>query len=362
MEFKFVIPVSKTHRGAVQMAWVPNGSIPTGDITNVAWNVIYDVTTGNIHNLTVGYAREDPFLQNRLFTMDMPIKPYFACNGQLIIRVVNPLLAQATGADTKIFVYARALPNMEFAVPRDEIGYMNEGEDPVSFPIQSTVRLEGGALGDSDSPIGETTGVLVSPSNPIPSHALYFGEQVSSVRALLQKPSKLNVIEMLGTVIVPQFLWAPGVVVSPPLDTETVWTYVGYYKNLFVGLAASERFKAFPARGAWIGACRFARQPTSDPSLFTPTMCPMTYAGPGLGAEFVIPYYYPRKYVVCRATQDSDPSATNWTSLVAYPANGEEGVKVIWYHSLGPDIRATCFRQVPHVRFKAPDGPFTPWW
>lgn len=361
MEYKVVIPVSVAHRGALQVAWIPDGSIPAADVTNVAWNVIYDVSAGGVHNFTVGFARENPFLKNRIITDALSIIPYGDGNGVLLFRVVNPLMAQTVTANTMIYVFARAKSNMEFALPRDEVEYQS-GSDLVSFPFQSRVILQGGALGDDDQTEAEQTAVLVMDSKPIPSDSLYFGERFGSVRELLQKPSKLNGISMgyVDPILVPIHLFPPGQN-HDAYDFLTVWTWQGYYKCLFLGFACSERFKAIPDTPCWLGASRIDKTSISAYRDVIPTLAPMTYVGPNLGAEFNVPYYHPRKYVLSREfINPSDARSPNTlTVLSGYPGPDSGGVAVVnWYYSFGPDIRATCFRQVPKILFVDADVSF----
>ena len=69
MEYRIVIPVSKFHRGILQVFWVPEyQSVPAGDVTNIAFNVIYDVTACEETQIKVGYAKAAPFAETRLIT------------------------------------------------------------------------------------------------------------------------------------------------------------------------------------------------------------------------------------------------------------------------------------------------------
>lgn len=359
MEYMIVIPVSKVHRGVLQVIWVPLDSSPVGDVTNVSLNLIMDITTGSTKNLTVGFAREIPFLHNRIMHDSMTFPPVGASNGYLMFRVINSLSAPSATAHTMVYVFARAKENMTFAMPRDEFLHVGLDTLPVMYNIQSQIRLEG-ALGDDD-PVEPDVMTLVPSSGPYPSDKILFGEQVTSVRALLQKPSKLNTLSQNGSKNYPSFLWTPGSLATAG-GVLTVWTWQGYYRALFLGLACSERLKILPRTEAWIGASKCIRSSGSLPiTSVNPTLSPMTFCGPNKGAEFNIPYYHNTKYMLGRENLVI-PNPGAKIKLSVYPVDSES-VEYISYYSFGPDIRATCFRQVPNVMLLGTADPtYREWW
>jgi len=367
MEYMIIIPVSKVHRGVLQMIWVPFDSTIPADVTNVSLNLIFDVAAGSTKVATVGFARDYPFLQNRLFQDGMAISPSGSANGYLAFKVLNPLMAPSDTASTTVFVFARAKENMTFAMPRDQILHVSHAGTPFLYNMQSQVRLEGlpdtplileGALGDDD-PVTPDVLELVPRSGPYPSDKLLFGEMVTSVRALLQKPSKLNTFSLNGSKYYPSMLWTPGSTTTT--GNLNVWTWQGYYRALFLGLACSERIKILPKADCWIGASRHVRLTAGTSAQNNPTMSPMTFCGPNKGAEFNIPYYHNTKFRLGRENTENVPAGSK-IKLSVYPVDVTP-VEYIGYYSFGPDIRATCFRQVPNVFLnEVADPTFREWW
>lgn len=353
MEYRVIIPVSKLHRGALQLIWVPDGSTPfSGDVTNIALNAIFDVSAGSDRVFRVGYARPNPYSDVEL-TNSNPLGPAskFSRNGRLFFRVVNPLVAQTDTAGTSILVFARACANMDFAVPTETVHTTVPGFE--DLPLRYSIKFEGGgALGDGDSNDPEFV-ELVPSCGSLPSEGLFFGERILSIRALLQKPSLMEYRTADLT------LGVAGVrrptLFQPILDGDLShhWSWSDWYLAPFVGVAASERYKGFSSEATWMGAIRHGGE--GDPPVCLSTLAPVTFHGANQGAEFTVPYYSAAKYLPNRRSDDYFPFNEYSASLIfAFGAEGDDEVPVRWYHSLGPDIRGTCFRQLPYLRLSAP--------
>jgi hypothetical protein len=338
MVYKFVIPVSKLHRGTLQFYWIPVGSSPTEDPTNTAINLIYDVVAGEDLEITIGYAREKPYLTTYLVTATTTITFPDTTNGYLRVVIVNPLLSQSAGASTSVNVFSMC-KNVSFNVPKDNFYLENEEGVPVARDFQTQVVLQG-ALGDEEKGVQVREVKLVNGAPFIPSDALYFGETIKSARTLMQKFS--------GTYIIQTSAQVP-MMLGPPSESDVgegwgsnPWTWATWYASLFLGVAGSERFK-FLSTGSdgTIGACRsnsFAPNKVS-------TMMPMSFLGPGTqnGTEYRIPYYFPEKFVLCRQYENDTT-----TSIF----NGNGSPIAVW-HAYADDVRVTNFRQVPMMRFRA---------
>jgi len=221
---------------------------------------------------------------------------------------------------------------------------MDNSLAPQNYILRSDAYLQGrsGAIGDEDQ-LDEVSTELVASSDSYPSDSLLFGEKVCSVRELLQKPSQ--VFEMIinnGSELYQVLGY------SPTITNNLPWTWTGHYKNLFLGLAASERFKFFPKTDSWIGANRINITSTTALNYHPSTMAPMTFCGPNKGMEVNIPFYYPKKFVITRGNYSHTGIYTKIDAFLPDP----NPVQIVPYHSLGPDIRATCFRQVPRLAFR----------
>jgi hypothetical protein len=194
--------------------------------------VIYDASSGRDIQLTVGYAREAPYLTNELLTDVVPIIPVGSTNGNLLITVVNPLVGGNDVSPTNIFIFARAKSNMDFAVPRESLRFIDFEVilGPAIYDIKEHLILQG-ALGDNEAE-GPIIQDLVPSSGSFPSDQLYFGEIIRSARALMQKPCQTSKTLYTKEAQVPlPFL-------APPCDAifDTIpftFTYAGWYMSLF---------------------------------------------------------------------------------------------------------------------------------
>jgi hypothetical protein len=326
-------------------------------------NSIFDISSGNDHMVSVGFTHQTPYLTNRLMTDELLISPLGTANGFITLRVINPLMSQSALAGTKVFVFARAASDMDFQMPRDTVLYQNDADELQDFVLSTQTVLQAGALGD-DLMVSEVVSVLVPSPAPYPGLELLWGEKISSIRALLQKPSKLQVLNSDGgSVAFPPFTFTPGVV-GADYGSDPLWTYAGYYRAPFLGIASSEVFKIFPKEECWIGMFKSTKHlggATCAQQGLTGTLAPMTFCGPNKGGEFRLPYYSNKKYYPGNGNQAFAAAGLNSSFLVAETSAGA-GVRFIPYYSLGPDIRATCFRQVPKVILDEDPFVVTRWW
>lgn len=380
MEYLVIIPASKTHRGTIQVLWLPTGSTATGSVTNATLNQIIDVSAGSDYQFSVGYAREKPFLENRLMLAGS-LWNYDFCNGRLVFRVVNPLISQNTAASVECFVFARAKANMEFAVPKNDI-WIPFDPSPQVQSIYTSIKLQG-ALGDEDDHEAETH-VLVPDSGPYPMQELLFGEKVESIRALMQKPSRLfwDYISLPQTSedisFVPTTFPFPTLGYIPfnltdPSYFGAQFNWFGYFRPCFTGIACSERFKYIARNpGEVFGASPIYNSGIGENSLgwnwIAPTLMPVSCVGANMGHEVTVPYYTPRKYLLGRV---QFPGMTEFypveyagttpdirmTQLMIQNSQqvladtntfGSREFGIV-YHSAGPDIRVTNFLQIPEV-------------
>jgi len=364
MEYLIIIPVSKFHRGALQLVWTPLGAALDGtDVTNVSLNVIFDVSENVDREVVVGFARENPVLHNTIITDRVPIVDLGSTNGTLHFRVINPLVAQASTASTSVFVFARG-KNVQFGVPRDSLRYIDEAPlpNPLEVLLYDQVVLQAkGALGD-DSDLGVARTVLVPESGTYPSDKILFGEEIVSIRALLQKPSLIRMLSFAPAtnIVLPMYFTMPGR--DWDGGAQRVWTWSAYYRAPFLGFAGSERVKMIPNSPCYLGASRahVDVNPPVDILSTVPTMAPVTFCGANIGAEFVIPYYHDRKFLLSREViQRNEPGPK--ILLFARSIDIAQPQQVEVFHCLGPDVRATCFRQLPAVKLMAEKSAGYPW-
>jgi hypothetical protein len=328
-------------------------------------NVIHDLSCGHDLQLYVGYARERPLLDSYPLHYTNAIVPYAsACNGFLEVKVVNPLQAQTATTTVNIGVFARS-KGMEFYGPRDNFPFHDGAGNPVDVDLSSQVVLQcgrcpldddessvsstdssdfmeyQGALGDEAGACVPVEHILVPSPGDFPADRLYFGEKFESVRALMQKPCFYYTNAALTMSNPSNFPILLGV------DPNRRWTWYTHYSLLTVGLAASERWKVLahlPTDWIAISKC-YSFVNNSNPGVMAPVCCP----GDGKGVEVNVPYSCPRKYIPTNGYGRSGGG----TVIAVGPASPGVNTSALMYHCLGPDIRATGFRQVPTVAYRA---------
>jgi hypothetical protein len=352
MEYLIMIPVSVFHRGTLQILWSQDNFSLTADPTNVTFNYVYNVAADENQILTIDYVKSEPMAQNRIISGTDTISPLGVANGAIVFRVVNPLLAQAAVASTNIYVFARAGPDMEFSKPRD-LFIADDGLGAVvSYSVYSDLAIQG-ALGDG--PVLETSTPLVVSKNNYPIDLICMGERFESLRALIQKPCKINSIASpIGGAFLlkPYLYYRPGFNITGTEYSPT--TYASYYLSFYIGVSGSERWKFIgDANSAYIGASR--TESTGSTLIFPTFLDPISYVGSNRGMEFLIPYYYPKKFITPLI---SGTGAVNSTRIAT---TNTTACRYLTYYSMGPDVKVIGFRQVPSLLIIKTGGVYPPW-
>lgn len=380
MEYKVVIPISKFHRGAIQVSWLPNSPAAV-DLSNTTLNTIMEVDAENEAIIKVGFAKEVPMLSNRFMNASFPIiVPIGLANGALTIRVVNKLMAPVATANTKIFIFARAMANMTFAVPKVyEIIEDTNGDDLVVMDMDEAYYLQGGALGDE--PSEEKVIELVPESGQYASAEICVGENIKSVRALMQKFTQMRALTVAVSteantqqgVFLPHFGFIPFsnyANQSMPVMAGTTheFSWFAWYMCLFVGIAGSVRYKIINTQNttgrnaALFGATAWP-QHTGLPYVPTTqtTVSPTAQLWPtewGKAFEGTVPYYFNRQFSPAFNNPTFDALTINTEQtrvdyLVSMCATGTipTGYQPfgVAYRAAGPDLRLVRFRYTPVV-------------
>jgi hypothetical protein len=374
MEYKLVIPMSKFHRGVIQVSWAPSmATLESTDITNVRFNQILDVGTQNTWEFSIGYANQDPMLETFLHTSTASIISLTGCNGVLNIKVVNPLISQSETASTDIFIFARAADDMKFGTPRTFIVPTNaDGSQGSCNDFNTSIRLQG-ALGDQDIPT--TSRFVLVPSTTFDSKSICVGEDVQSVRALMQKFSQnLNYSRnrfdfdnsrILTTHTIPwpctnQSLTTNQVPTITTAANSQVFTWAGYYSALYVGLASSVRYKFLSQYKMAFAVNHLAIPFGVDCSAAEHTInsvSPTWAVDAGNGVEITVPYYFNRKYILTRVVYSLSSILTGvipgrineiYRGELETPPESLDytGVQYVAY---GPDLRLHMFRFTPAI-------------
>lgn len=339
MEYMLTFPISSFHRGSVSVLWIPasNTPIPALDHTNITHNFTYNIEMGEDLQFSVGYCRDKPYTKNSIILSSSTIIPVGNTNGYIVVKVLNPLRAQAAVASVNVTLLARA-KNMDFAVPRDAFTLYGATADTITMPSQIIYQ-------------GKVKEVTLVPAGPMfPSDKLFFGEKIESLRALMQKPCRLYASDTMDAVNFPS---------PPPVCSGMVnpylWTYATHLTDPFVGYSASERYKFFAKPGVGGGIMSVGKVERSIAAVATNivnNICPITQVATNLGGEVTVPYYTPKKYVV-----PTRGSGTTTQMMTRFKTCGTPTALSVYY-SLGPDIRIAMFREIPTLSFNA--GAATP--
>jgi len=347
MEYKVVIPVSKLHRGTLQVYWVPSGATSTATPTVSALNVIYDVAADEEKQISVGYAQDRPYLYSIILPQDVPILPTDYLNGRLLFMVVNPLQSQNAATGVDILVFARAKSNMDFQVLTDVVEFYTTGGVATAF-IQNNSFTYQGATGDEDEE-EDTVVSLVPDTGSYPAPEINFGENVSSARAMMQKFSWIARTPDTNN----NFYHMPYQYANTGAH---VMVYDSHYAYLFHGVASSMRWKVLPTSLTAMFSAhlqspnRRGVHTQGNDNLF-PTQIPVSGGG-----EIRIPYYSPMKYGLMRT---SDPNSLQDYVSVIDSAGAEVTKRTC--RAAGSDIRITCFASVPLVTLTDGSTPTSPW-
>lgn len=361
MEYMIVIPVSKLHRGTLQVFWTSSTDHPTSqgtDPTNISPNVIHDVSSGRDLIIGVGYTMAEPVKGCRLLSRHSGIFEEFA-NGQLCFRVVNPLRSQLgeTQTPVHVLVFARAASNMQFGYLSDDIHWYDTESDLHTYQRSTSVWYQGGASGDEDlrEPVIK---YILPPSGEYPLKDVLMGESVRSVRALMQKPSHIPLESGYATNRIPR---------GGPVFTNTMSLFDGllpstplpcHYRLLFAAVAGSERVKLNLCEDANVSVHRYLNGRT----IYAHPLAPITYSGPQRGAEYLLPYYRNNKFVPGNAIRSqyvgggTPPEGIIISTDSASAEGSVEAPNVFWCY--GPDLRISNFAQVPELVVRQDDSQY----
>jgi len=374
MEYFIIVPVSKFHRGTLQIYWSTVAVPATTDATNSMFNTILDVTSGSSKTLTVGFAKETPVLDSFIFTDTFPlIIPIGTCaNGILTFRVANPLQAPMVAASTTILVFARVKSNFTFGVPKTlDIVYNTDSTTSQIMDFSRIYRVQAGALGDEVS--ANQSIVVVPDSAPYPVDTMLFGEKFGSIRAFIQKFSEWDLFATLiqnwpsplDPLYVNHFCTPPcsfqqeafafGVTTGV---NDHMFSWGGWYASMYVGIAGGTRYKMVNTSNVpiivSISHQSFPRVQIISPVVVTnATTAPAWCIQPGEAVEVTVPYYANVKFYPVRGIPGIQGATTyTWRiDRIQMTALGTATNTVFpkIYQACAPDTRLVQFRFIPKV-------------
>nr|WPV63270.1 MAG: capsid protein [Longquan bat marnavirus 1] len=353
--YTLIAPMSAFQRCRLQVLWSPRPiplGVPGVDPTPDTYSSIFDLTPGSRHEFRVGYQKHLPFM-TQIFasattTLSGQVQGF---NGYLSLRIVNPIVSSSSTFDvTTMFIFMSAAPNMRFQKLSNMLAlnaYDATTTKLVTFnqeyPVAFTYEGEGGAVGDGAAPLLHSSD-LVPPSGDYPGDDICFGDNIASVRALMQKPSIFSPIA--GTVNSPAIVWPAQFATSIP-------GYVGnslaaHYAIMYHAVATSERWKLLPSAFMFFSASKSL----AVDSVGVGALDPVSYVGDNLGAEVQTPYYQPYKfnYAAYNIPSGSGPGLATTVMLTLDSTGSSTTIpRHLLYHSFADDIRACFFRQLPTI-------------
>ncbi len=350
MEYLIVIPVSKLHRGTIQIYWVPFGSSSATYPASTTLNMIYDVSTDDEKQFVVGYARDAPYLRRVVFCPSTTtIAPQGYTNGQLVFRVVNPLQSQSSVDSVTISIFARGAKNMDFAMLGDHVDIVAT-TGLLSASMMGQTFTYQGASGDGEDEETDVTEVLVPPSGEYPSEQINFGERIRSVRALLQKFYYFGYGFCSNQA--PTYILTAAHVAAFQSGIAVSFDFRTHYGLMYHGLAASCRYKLMGALPQELYAAFPSVPPLTGATAgvidtIGPLACYQTAAFSG--AEFKIPYYSNLKFMTTRSQYTNAYAAPLIDNLVHVTLEGATVEFPRVWSAYGPDIRPNMFNHVPQM-------------
>lgn len=372
MEYKLIIPSSVYHRGMLQVFWSPDSTPPATDVTQILLNEIFDVEANSEYTFSVDWSKAMNCFANTGFGSKLNGFDSTNCNGLLFFRVISQLQAVGGSAPITCCLLARAKDSMEFGVPREFGSLYYNG---TVHPLSAVAQFQGKNVGDDEEEDSMTFELVPNMTRNVdrlgPS---IFGEEIRSVRALVQK---MSIIVRLSsgsdynpTLAVPHFYPPPFTYAHAPVQiqqgvtTRPPWTWYGHYAAMYGCVRGSTRYKvwcsndclvqAFPVTAdnyATAAANQTTFGSTGISAGFSgDVFCGVQKSGAG-GTEFTLPGY--------PATQFRNPCDYSWTSSMA--GSGERidfinpmlltfaNQMMLQFVGAGPDISLFRFRRVPSM-------------
>lgn len=245
MQYLIYLAASQFHTGSLCISVSPTKVTTFAtDPTHQLHNTIIDLTATDRTCVEVGWNSQSPALQTTPMANLAGFPDTAPSNGYLTISVAAPLRGPLTSTSAGVFVFSRAAPDMQFGCP--STGVVISGN---AIPLGGAFVLQGGAF-EPDSELDVIS--LVPRGDPYPAGDLLWGETVSSVRPLMQKPSLLGTAELSTTTWSLQlnhYLGGPRAAYDTIAGGESQWsigpffTWAGWYGAMFTGLRASARVK-----------------------------------------------------------------------------------------------------------------------
>lgn len=191
MVLRIKVVATKFHKGRLKIQYDPRGDLTSAaaDVNSVYTQII-DIGEEDDVELEIPYHQPYPWCytdtslnDNWNQGADLQRRDRVD-NGMLTIRVLTTLSAPSTGA-IRVLAFVRGGHDLEFANPKNYIGYEGDYTEPSFFELQA----------EDITSIVPNKYVVGTPSKPHPErYAQNFGEAIGSLRVLLHRYMTLDTV------------------------------------------------------------------------------------------------------------------------------------------------------------------------
>jgi len=252
MEYLIRVSSSSNVKGQLLVMFDPYSNANVANMTASAIhrlnNVVIDLTGSSSTLISVGYSASE-FVKNV-----MPLAHSSPRNsetekgtaGVIHFSLLTPVLAPKSTYLVHITVFARAKSNMRFYLPSNIVSKINASGEKIST---NELYLQ---MAPPD-PGRNLTADLVETNGNFQAKECLFGEEVLSVRAMMQKFCAFSRFDLVNGVNVYHFPALPSG--CSPAEQQVIWrsdqskrinfNYTNYYGSIFIGIRGGSRFKIY---------------------------------------------------------------------------------------------------------------------
>lgn len=271
MEYLIYIPSSTNFKGSLSVFWAKDGVLPPTDPTPWLDGVMIDLCGSSKTLIRVDMSANNPVRLKRAATAASPVLPENQVNGYLRFYVSSALTSPRTAAPLAFHVFARCAENMRFGVPTI-LPSVGADSNALRAIVNQYQTYQSGV--EIDPAVTEDRVTLSKAVADFPVNSVMFGEELASVRALVQRFSWVGDQVMTnGTDVAdapawfsPTYpplaprAWEVPVGTTPPSTYNILplrgaltgygswpspWTWCGHYLAMFTGVRGGHRVKVY---------------------------------------------------------------------------------------------------------------------
>lgn len=195
--YKFTVVASKYHRGRFQICYEPDSGVAHNTDSNVTYTRVIDISETQEFEYVVDWAASSQYLQVHR-TSNLAYDDINAVNGTLHLTCLNRLTAPADPNSVTILVTVRAGEGFQLAAPTMEAWRTTWYGQPPGPPgllegkdeDQTTDEVVPQMDCDLKTMGSHRLADMTTPGDNPKSSLVYFGESISSMRALVKRQCK----------------------------------------------------------------------------------------------------------------------------------------------------------------------------